>query len=347
MTAPRLTTLVQGGGCARKLPAESLVEVLKALPAIPHGWVDASTGPLDDAAIVHPEPGRSLVLTIDILTPIVDDPRAFGGIAATNALSDVYAMGGKPEVALSFVGFPNDKLSLDVLGEVLAGMNDACARARTAIVGGHSIGDSEPKAGLAVVGSVDPGLFWSQRSAREGQALVLTKAIGTGMVGQAIRAGLADEALVARATAQMLELNDRACAVGLAVGATSCTDVTGFGLLGHLQNVIEASRLSAEIVAADVPLIEGVAELAAAGVVPGGSKRNLARALVITEMVNIAEPTQLLLADAQTSGGLLLCVPEGRAAEAVRRLHEAGCGRSAVVGHLLAAGEAGPRIRVR
>ena len=297
-----------------------------------------------------PAGGRSLVLTIDVITPIVDDPRAFGGIAAANAISDVYAMGGRPEVALSFIGFPNDKLPLEVLGEVLAGMRDVCARAATAIVGGHTIGDSEPKAGLAVVGSVDPARMWSQRSAREGQILVLTKALGTGMVGQAIRAGTASEAVVAAATAQMLELNDRACAVGLAVGATSCTDVTGFGLLGHLQNVIEASGLSAELVAADVPLIEGVAAIAAAGTVPGGSRRNLTRALTVTEMATgLGDAMQLLLADAQTSGGLLLCVPEARAAEAVRRLHDAGCPRSAIIGRLVSvspAGEAGPRIRV-
>src|SRR5262249_6487152 len=162
-----------------------------------------------DAAIVRPFDGgsggaRSMVLTIDVITPIIDDPRAFGAIAATNALSDVYAMGGRPEVSLSFVGFPTDKLPLSVLGEVLSGMQEACAGARCAIVGGHTIADAEPKAGLAVVGSVDPARVWSHRNAREGQALVLTKALGTGIVGQAIRAGIADPSWVEAATAQML-----------------------------------------------------------------------------------------------------------------------------------------------
>lgn len=291
-------------------------------------------------------PTRALVLTLDVITPIVDDPRAFGAIAAANALSDVWAMGGRPEVALSFAGFPTDKLPLETLAEALAGMNDACARARTAIVGGHTISDSEPKAGLAVVGSVDPGRVWSHRSAREGQALVLTKALGTGIAGQAIRAGSASAALVATATAQMMDLNDRACEIGLAVEATSCTDVTGFGLLGHLANILEASGLDADLETASIPLLDGVLELAAAGVVPGGSKRNLKRALAICEVAaGVSEALQLLLGDAQTSGGLLLCVPQEHAADAVRRLHDAGCGRAAAIGRLSRAA-GGARMRL-
>jgi selenide, water dikinase len=347
MTEPRLTTLVQGGGCARKLPIESLLQVLKNLPQLAHPWVDTSTGPFDDAAIVRPEgASRSMVLTMDIITPMVDDPRAFGAIAGTNALSDVYAMGGRAEVALSFAGFPTDKLPLEVLTEILAGMQDACGRARCAIVGGHTICDSEPKAGLAVVGSVDPGRVWSQRSARAGQVLVLTKALGTGIVGQAIRAGSAPEALVRTAIAQMTALNDVACAVGLELGATSCTDVTGFGLLGHLRNLVEASDLTAEIRAGAVPRLDGVIELVRAGLVPGGSKRNLTYASQVTDFAAaLDDATRLLLADAQTSGGLLLCLPEEQGAEAVRRLVEGGAPRSAVIG-VLRAPEAGARIRV-
>jgi selenide, water dikinase len=297
--------------------------------------------------VVHPAPGRSLVLTIDVITPIVDDPRAFGAIAAANAMSDVWAMGGRPEVALSFLGFPTDKLPVEVLAEALAGMNDACARARTAIVGGHTIGDTEPKAGLAVVGSVDPGRVWSHRSAREGQVLVLTKPLGTGIAGQAIRKGDAPPSLVAAATAQMMDLNDRACAVGLACGVTSCTDVTGFGLLGHLVNILDASALAADLDASAVPLLDGVLPLAEAGVVPGGSRRNLARALTMSEVApEVSEAVQILLGDAQTSGGLLLCLPEDRADEAVRRLREEGYEKAAVIGRLArATGTAKMRIR--
>jgi selenide,water dikinase len=296
---------------------------------------------------VRPEgAARSLVFTVDVITPIVDDPWAFGAIAAANSISDVYAMGGWPQVALSFVGFPTDKLPLDDLAAVIAGMQATCARAGCAIIGGHTISDSEPKAGLAVLGSVDPARVWSHRFAREGQVLVLTKALGTGLVGQAIRAGTASDAMVADATAQMLELNDRACKIGLEVGVTSCTDVTGFGFLGHLRNILEASALSASIDSAAVPLIPGTLELAAAGVVPGGSRRNLTRALEVTTFAaSVDEAIQVLFGDAQTSGGLLLCVPEARAAEAVRMLHDAGSTRSAIIGALHAAA-GGTTIRV-
>lgn len=297
---------------------------------------------------MRPSAGRSLVFTIDVITPIVDDPRTFGGIAAANALSDVWAMGGDPQAALSFVGFPTDKLPLSDLAEILAGMNDACRRARAAITGGHTIADTEPKAGLAVIGSVDPARVWSHRGAREGQILVLTKALGTGVIGQAVRAGTAAPESVEAAVAQMVALNDRACAVGIDAGATSATDVTGFGLLGHLANIVEASDLAAEIDAAAVPLLEGALALAAAGTVPGGSKRNLERAKTITAFADTVDAAaRLLLADAQTSGGLLLCVPEAEAEAAVRRLHDAGCGRSAAIGRLTPRREGEPRITVR
>jgi selenide,water dikinase len=289
---------------------------------------------------------RSLVLTMDVITPIVDDPRAFGAIAAANAMSDVFAMGGVPELALSFVGFPTDKLPLAMLAEVLAGMQEACARAGCAIVGGHTIADNEPKAGLAVVGSVESKSVWSHRSAREGDALVLSKPLGTGIVGQAIRAGKADQDMVLRATAQMMALNAAARDVGVLVGASSCTDVTGFGLLGHLRNIVEASDLAATLYATNVPLIEGALELAWAGLVPGGSKRNLAYASAVTAFESdVDEAWRLLLADAQTSGGLLLCVPASAADTAVRKLNDAGCEGAAAVG-VLEKSSGGPRIRV-
>jgi selenide,water dikinase len=284
-------------------------------------------------------------MTIDVITPIVDDPRAFGAIAAANALSDVYAMGGRPEVALAFAGFPTDVLPLEVLHEVLAGMQATCAEAGCAIVGGHTVVDPEPKAGLAVTGSVDPARVWSQRLARPGDALVLTKRLGTGIVGQAIRRGDADPELVARATAQMRRLNASARDVGLAVGASSCTDVTGFGLLGHLRNLVEAAGVAATIHAERAPILGGVLALAESGVLPGGTKRNLAYASPITDFAeSVSEPLRFVLADAQTSGGLLLCVPADRAGEAVARLEAVGCEGAAIVGELEAT--SAPRIRV-
>jgi len=275
------------------------------------------------------------VLTIDVITPIVDDPRAFGGIAAANSISDVYAMGGRPEVALSFVGFPTDKLDLEILSEVLQGIRDVCARAGCAIVGGHTIADPELKCGLAVFGTVDPARVWSQRRARAGDALVLSKPLGTGIVGQAIKAGSATPEMIGTATEQMMALNDVARDVGLELGATSCTDVTGFGFLGHLKHLVEASDVRAVVQASRVPLIDGVLALAETGAVPGGTKRNLAYAASITTFSEgVGAALRLVLADAQTSGGLLLCLPAENADEAVRRLADRGVGLAAVVGRL-------------
>ncbi len=335
------------------------------------------TGPLDDAAIAHvylddgsgdaapigaagaadaartrsitvgSEGQRALVLTMDVITPIVDDPRAFGSIAAANAISDVYAMGGRPELAMTFVGFPTDKLPIEALAEILAGVRDVCARARCAIVGGHTIVDPEPKCGLSVTGSVDASRVWSHKRARAGDALVLTKRIGTGVAGQSIRAGKASPELIARVTAQMIQLNDAACDVGLALGATSCTDVTGFGLLGHLRNIVEASDLTARLRASDVPLIEGVRAFVEEGVVPGGTRRNLKYASPVTSFDDaVPEPLRLLLADAQTSGGLLLCLPASSASEAVRRLEDAGCDGASIIGELVPFTEGAARIAV-
>lgn len=311
-----------------------------------HRWIDERPAPLDDAAVVRPEGAeRSLVLTIDVITPIVDDPGLFGAIAATNALSDVYAMGGSPEVALSFVGFPDDDLPPEVLREILAGTREACARARCAIVGGHTVADSEPKCGLAVVGSVDPASIWSQAGAQAGDLLVLTKAIGTGLVGHAVKAGTAAPAELEAAAQSMLALNDVAMAVGRTVGAHACTDVTGFGLLGHLRNLVEASRLGARLRAADVPQLPGALAIAERDCVPGGTKRNLRYAAPVTTFSDTLPRTlRLLLADAQTSGGLLLCIPADRGAQALQQLHDQGCNAAAIVGELRASAE--PTIEV-
>jgi selenide,water dikinase len=297
---------------------------------------------MDDAAVVRPEGSeRSLVLTMDVITPIVDDARAFGEIAACNSLSDVYAMGGRPEVALTFVGFPTELLGDAMVTEVLEGVHAACKRARCGVVGGHTMKDSEPKCGLAVVGSVDPDAVWSQRFAQPGDALVLTKALGTGIIGQAVRKGDADPAAVAAAIAQMIALNDVACDIGQRFGAHACTDVTGFGLLGHLRNLVEASGVQARIRAADVPLLPTVMDLAREGRVPGGTRANLKYALPITTFDDqIEEPLRLALADAQTSGGLLLCMPGAEADAAVTALHAEGVASARVIGSI-SAGAAG------
>jgi len=302
---------------------------------------------MDDAAIVRPEGAkRSMVLTMDVITPIVDDAHAFGAIAAANSLSDVYAMGGRPEVALSFVGLPTEVLGESIVGEVLAGVHEVCGRANCAIVGGHTMKDSEPKCGLSVVGSVEPDAVWSQRFAKPGDVLLLTKPIGTGLVGQSVRSDSADAAAVALAVAHMTALNDVACAVGRRFGAHACTDITGFGLLGHLRNLAEASGVELSLRFSDVPLLPGVVELAAAGCVPGGSRRNLSFAepvLVMDDAVDDAQ--QLVLADAQTSGGLLLCLPPEHAADALQALHDEGVEAARVIGEVARAAD--PRIVVK
>jgi len=299
--------------------------------------VSSETGALDDAAVVYPDDATSgLVLTLDVITPIVDDPRAFGEIAAANAISDVYAMGGVPQVALSFIGMP-DSVPLDVMALILRGVTEKAHEAQCAIVGGHSIRDSEPKVGLAVVGSVARNQAWTHKRGVAGQKLVLTKALGTGVIAQAARSDQADPTWIARATRSMAELNARGRDAGLRHGVTAATDVTGFGLLGHLAHVAEGSALTARIHTAHVPLLPGALAAAGAGLVPGGSKRNLR--YVQERLVGSSEVDPALLtvlADAQTSGGLLLAVDPERADALVEDVG----GVSVVVGELVA-GEPG------
>lgn len=303
-----------------------------------HRWVSSETGPLDDAAIVSPELGGqgSLVLTLDVITPVVDDPVAFGQIAAANALSDVYAMGAEPQVALSFVGIP-DAVPLDVLAAILRGVTEKCHEAGCAIVGGHSIRDSEPKVGLAVVGSVDHARAWTHKRALAGQRLLLTKPIGTGVIAQAARSDRATPESVAVATRWMATLNRHAKGVGVSHGATAATDVTGFGLLGHLEHIVAASGLEARLDVAAVPLLSGAIDAAREGLVPGGSKRNLRYVAAHLSGAEALPPELLtVLADAQTSGGLLLCLPAERADSALAELGEG----AALIGEL-ASGTAG------
>jgi selenide,water dikinase len=297
----------------------------------------------DDAAVVrHGEDGRGLVLTTDVIAPIVDDPALFGEIAACNALSDVYAMGGRPLWALNLVFFPDDRLPLMVLREILAGGARACARAGARVVGGHSVRDPEPKYGLAVTGEVALAEVLSNRRGRAGQVLVLTKALGTGIVGTAIKQGVASVEEIAAAVASMTCLNDQALAAGRRHGVTACTDVTGFGLLGHLVNILNGSGVAGTVWMRELPALLGALEHAAAGRVPGGSRATLATLRPRLRVRGEEDPLRTLLAaDAQTSGGLLFTVDEARADALVAELVARGqVGR--VVGRLDAASEATP-----
>lgn len=295
----------------------------------------------DDAAVIRQADGRALVLTTDFFTPIVDDAFTFGRIAAANALSDVYAMGGRPLWCLNLVGWPREKLSFELLGEVLRGGAEVVRQAGAAIVGGHSIDDPEPKYGLVVVGEVDPDRMTTNAAARPGDWLVLTKPIGTGIVATALKREAAPEAVIASAVAVMTTLNEGAARAARAAGVRAATDVTGFGLLGHLRAMLAASGAGARLWAGAVPLLPEVRTLAAAGHVPGGSRRNLdsVAGFAIFDAA-VTELDRLILADAQTSGGLLLAVGPEAGPSLLEGLRREGTPVAAVVG-VVTGGQAG------
>lgn len=265
---------------------------------------------------MRPRPdGPALVLTADVIAPIVDDPATFGRIAAANSLSDVYAMGGRPLYALNLMFFPDEALPREVMLAILRGAAEACAEAGVAIVGGHTVRDAELKFGLSVTGEVEVDRVLSNRGARAGQRLVLTKALGTGVVGTAIKRGVATAEEIEAASASMGALNAAALAVARRFPVSACTDVTGFGLLGHLRNILRGSDLAARIELGALPLLPGARAHATAGLVPGGSKANLEFMQDALRGAEAADPVLVsLAADAQTSGGLLLCV-DGSAAD--------------------------------
>ncbi len=302
----------------------------------------------DDAGVYRLRDDLYLVQTVDFFTPIVDDAATWGRISATNALSDVYAMGAQPLTALSIVGWPRETLSLELLGDVLAGGSEVLAAAGCVLLGGHTVDDPEPKYGLAVTGLVHPDDLITNDAAKPGDVLVLTKPIGTGIVATAIKRGDVDPSVAAAAIAVMTTLNAGAARAMQRIGVRAATDVTGFGLLGHLGELIRASRVSAEITAAAVPLLDGVEELIAAGVVPGGTLRNLEAVRRFTTFGDLPESIRIALADAQTAGGLLIAVEAPLADALLQALAEEGAG-GVRIGRLVARefsdGPAG-RIRV-
>jgi selenide, water dikinase len=307
--------------------------VLRRLPTLhdPAVIVDASTS--DDAAVYRLDAGRALVATADFVTPIVDDPRSYGRIAAANALSDVYAMGARPLFALNLVSFPRELLGEGLLETILEGGADAASEAGIAIVGGHSIHDPEPKYGLCVIGEVHPERLVRNSGGRPGDRLVLTKPIGTGVISTAIRAGVAGGDAVAAAVASMAALNRAGAEAMLSVGVHAATDVTGFGLLGHLRELARSSGVAARVEAGAVPLLPDAEALAGAGHLPGGSRRNR-EDLGDTVQWDAAVPEvrRSLLCDAQTSGGLLIAVQPDRAAALVDALTAAGTPAAVIVG---------------
>jgi len=289
-----------------------------------HDDLIVGIGGSDDAGVYRISDEVALVQTIDFFTPIVDEAYDWGRIAASNALSDVYAMGGAPLTALQLVGWPRDRLPFDLLADVLDGGAAILEEAHCTLVGGHSIDDNEPKYGLAVTGVVHPDDIITNEGARPGDALVLTKPIGTGLVATAIKRGVANREIRDAAVETMVRLNAAAARAMRRVGVSAATDVTGFGLLGHLGEMLRASGVSAEIEAAVVPLLPGARQFAIDNIVPGGTVRNLEAAARFTRFGDADEPIRLLLADAQTSGGLLLAVNGPLAKALLQALEEEG-----------------------
>ncbi len=289
----------------------------------------------DDAGVYRVRDDLAIILTVDFFTPVVDDPRTYGEIAAANSISDVYAMGGEPFAALNVVGFPaaSKELPLSVLGDILVGGEAKALEAGVAIVGGHTVDDPEPKYGLAVIGRIDPGRILRKGGARPGDLLFLTKPLGTGILTTALKQGRRSAADLAEAVRVMATLNRDACRVMLEAGATAATDVTGYGLLGHLGEMLRAGGVGARLTMGAIPLLDGARALAADGVVPGGTRKNLAAAAADTAWGNgLTDVDRLLLADAQTSGGLLFAAPPAEQDRILRRLKELGTPAAAAVG---------------
>ena len=341
MTEPiRLTKLAKRAGCAAKHPPGYLFPLLGRLPKSRDPRVLVGSVTADDAAVFALTDEIALVTTTDFFTPIVDDPYDFGAIAAANALSDVYAMGGKPISALNLVGFPSETLDAEVLVRILEGGANKAADAGIEIVGGHTIQTDEPIYGLAVTGTVHPKRIVSNAGAKAGDLLVLTKPIGLGIITTAAKRDEDDEGAIREAITLMTTLNRGACDAMVEVGVSAATDITGFGLLGHLRNIVNASGVGATIWANDVPFIEAARRYVARGIAPGGTHANLrflASHVDFDEAVTKDE--QLLLADAQTSGGLLIACPPDRVERLLAALRGAPIAK--VVGEV-----GGTRIRV-
>jgi selenide,water dikinase len=340
----RLTAFSHGAGCACKLGPGELSQVLHHLPSVvdPRVLVDAASR--DDAAVFRLSDDRALVATVDFFTPIVDDAAQWGAIAAANALSDVYAMGGTPLFALNLVGWPREKLPFDLLGDVIKGASEVAERAGCAIVGGHSIDSLEPLFGMVVMGEVHPDRMFTNAGACAGDVLVLTKPLGTGILTTALKRDAMIEAGMGDAVRSMTALNDGAAKAALRVGVSAATDVTGFGLLRHLGNILAASDVAAEVAFEALPLLPHALNLAARGIVSGGTQRNLEAAKDLEWADDLALHERVLCVDAQTSGGLLLAVPRENEAALLEALREAGTPAAAVIGRLVA-GPAG-HIRV-
>lgn len=320
----KLTTLSHKGGCGCKIGPSELADVLQTLPTgtkDPNVIVGLDSG--DDAGVYQLTDELAIVQTLDFFTPIVDDPYDFGQVAAANAISDVYAMGGRPITALNIVAFPIANLPKSVLAEILRGASDKMTEADVSLVGGHSIDDNEPKFGLSVTGTVHPNKVLTNTGAQPGDKLILTKPIGVGITTGAIKKGLVSQAEIAHVTKVMTTLNKTAAEVMVDFDVHASTDVTGFGLLGHASEIAQGSDVGIQIHAHDVPVLPRAKELAENGSIPGGTKSNYQHtADMVTYPTEMTQVEKWILCDAVTSGGLLIAVAEKDAAAMLKQMQQ-------------------------
>lgn len=329
------------------MPPGSLGKVLQKLGKIEHPDLLAGTNGFEDAGVFRIDSERALVQTLDFFPPIVDDPRWFGRIAAANSLSDVYAMGGTPMTAMNIVGWPRE-LDIEFLGEVLAGGHEKIIEAGAVLLGGHSVMDEEIKYGLSVTGMVHPERFWRNAGAVDGDVLLLTKPLGMGPVSTAIKLQKADVGMVQRAMQQMAALNKAAADALSSFDVHAATDVTGFGLVGHSLEMAEGSGLVLDLVAAELPVLDGAIELVRGGVTSGGcsrGKEHYGPRIAIDSGVDAAVAE--LVFDAETSGGLLVALPESQAAAAVERLADASAPSYAIIGRFSPVRSGEPALSLR
>ncbi|MBD3225651.1 MAG: selenide, water dikinase SelD [Caldithrix sp.] len=332
----KLTRFTHGLGCACKLRPQLLEEALKQWPVAGDANVLVDGRQADDAAVYQIDETTAIVQTVDFFTPVVDDPYQFGAVAAANALSDIYAMGAKPLFALNIVGFPANRLPISVLQRILQGANDVAEKAGIAVIGGHTVDDTEPKFGMAVSGLVHPGRIMRNKGAQVGDVLILTKGLGTGILSTALKRGLLNDEQTLHLYETMSTLNKDAADVMLRFDVHACTDVTGFGLLGHLLEMMRASGRTARLFFEDIPILDGVGDMVTAGVIPGGTKDNQAYTEPYVHYdTRMAETQKIILNDAQTSGGLLISVAEKQAHNFIETLHQRGIQNAAKIGQIV------------
>jgi cysteine desulfurase NifS/selenium donor protein len=335
----KLTHYTHGLGCACKINPRNLEKILHSLPYFSDPNVLVGTETSDDATVYHITNDIALVQTLDFFTPIVDNPYDFGTIAAANALSDIYAMGAKPIFALNIVAFPESSLPLNVLEQILKGAHDKAKEAGIGVLGGHTIEDTEPKYGMVVSGLIHPDKIIRNKGAKSGDILILTKPIGTGILSTAIKRGMVEKDLQQEVIASMSQLNKTAAELMLNYEIHACTDVTGFGLLGHLREMSRASKCDVNISFDKIPFIREAKALATAGVIPGGTYNNLEYVINDVDFGQYSRTNQLLICDAQTSGGLLVAIKSEQAQIYLNDLHKAGISSAQIIGEFTNTGE--------